>query len=259
VAVGDNVEISIDGDGQAIIENVLPRKQYLSRPDKITPDRRQVIATNLEQLVVVTSTSQPQFKAGLVDRFLVSAERENLAAAVVINKIDLKNPEKFTDYADSWRKAGYTVLFTSAKEKLGLDEFKNLLENKSSVLTGHSGVGKSTLINSIQPHLDLKTKKVSHYTGKGVHTTTSVNMYPLDFGGWIIDTPGLKIFSLADIEKSELADYFPEISELSEGCRFDDCNHINEPDCSIKQALNEGKLFEGRYESYRKLWEQLDK
>ncbi len=259
MAVGDNVEISIDSDGQAIIETVLPRKQYLSRPDKITPERRQVIATNLDQLVVVTSASQPQFKSGLIDRFLVSAERENLPAAVVINKIDLKEPIYFTDYVESWRKAGYTVLFTSAKKRLGLDEFKKLLEKKSSVLTGHSGVGKSTLINSIQPQLDLKTKDVSRFTGKGVHTTTAVIMYPLDVEGWIVDTPGLKIFSLTDIEKNEMADYFPEIRELAPGCRFDDCNHISEPNCAVKQAVGEGRLFEGRYASYKKLWEQLAK
>lgn len=259
VAVGDNVELSFDENSQAVIEKVLPRKQYLSRPDKITPTRRQVIVSNLDQLVIVSSTLEPQFKAGLVDRFLVSAEKENLPAAIVINKIDLKQPRYFNEYADAWRAAGYKVIFTSALEGNGLEEFKNLLKDKTSALSGHSGVGKSTLINAIQTDLNLRIESISKYTGKGVHTTTSVTMHPLDIGGWVVDTPGLKIFGISDIEKSDLAEYFPDINKLSAGCRFDDCHHINEPDCAVKKAVGSGMLFTDRYKSYKRLWEELDK
>ncbi len=259
VAVGDNVDITIEENNQALIEKIHPRQQYLSRPDKTTPERRQVIAANLDQLVIVSSTKEPSFKSGLVDRFLVSAEKENLPAAIVLNKIDLMSPENFREFARAWEDIGYLVIFTSALEGDGLNKFKELLKGKTSALTGHSGVGKSTLINAVQKDLDLRTKSISKYTGKGVHTTTSVSMYPLDIGGWVADTPGLKIFGIADIEKSELDNYFPEIKELAENCRFDDCHHINEPECAVKKALGNGKLFEGRYKSYKKLWEQLDK
>ena len=259
VAVGDNVEISLEDNGQALIENVLPRKQFLARPDKLCPEKSQVIAANLDQLVIITSTREPKFKTGLVDRFLVSAEKEHLKAIIVINKIDLENEEIFRVNVGAWRAIGYEVIFTSAKTGQGLDTLRETLKDKSSALAGHSGVGKSSLINALQTGLNLKTGMISKASGKGVHTTTSVIMYPLDFGGWVIDTPGLKIFGFSGIDKTNLADYFPEISKLSGKCRFFNCCHISEPDCAVKKAVLTEKLSESRYQSYKKLWEQMDK
>lgn len=258
VAVGDNVSIVIGDNDTVTIEKILDRKQVLARPDILVKGKTQVFATNLDQLVVVSSTRSPDFKPGLIDRFLVSAEIEKLKAAIVINKIDLASKEEFISYANAWESAGYQVVFTSAKNHLGLDSFKKLLYEKSSVLTGHSGVGKSSLLNAIQPDLNLQTRQISRYSGKGVHTTSSVIMYPLENSGWVVDTPGLKIFGLSGIGKKRLYECFPEIRDHEENCRFADCSHINEPDCAIKESVKNGRISEFRYQSYKKFWQQMD-
>ncbi len=258
VAVGDNVEFSLDAGDRAVIEKILSRKQYLARPDALVKGKLQVIAANLDQLVIITSMKKPKFKPGLVDRFLVSAESENLKAAIVINKIDLADPDKFLDYADAWRMLGYPVIFTSAKTGAGLDGLITLFKDKSSVLAGHSGVGKSSLLNAIQPSLNLRTKEISKATGKGTHVTTSVIMYALDFGGWVTDTPGLKIFGLSGINKNNLLYHFPEIKDRTGKCRFNNCLHINEPDCAVKSAVDSGEIYEFRYLSYKRIWEKLE-
>jgi len=259
VAVGDNVLISIGENDTVTIEKILPRRQILARPDILVKGKKQVIATNLDQLVIISSTRSPDFKPGLIDRFLVSAEIEKLTAAVVINKIDLALENEFAMYSDAWESVGYNVVFTSAKDHLGLNGFKKLLNEKSSVLAGHSGVGKSSLLNAIQPQLDLQTKQISRHSGRGVHTTSSVIMYPLEAGGWVVDTPGLKIFGLQGIDKKHLYRCFPEIRDHDDDCRFADCSHINEPDCAIKDSVTTGKISEFRYQSYKKFWQQIDK
>ncbi|MCP4582537.1 MAG: ribosome small subunit-dependent GTPase A [candidate division Zixibacteria bacterium] len=256
VAVGDNVEISIGNDGIASIEKVLPRRQLLSRPDILVKGKKQVIAVNLDQLVIITSTKDPQFKPGLIDRFLICAEIEKLQAAVVINKVDLADPKEFLVYAEAWESAGYRVIFTSALNGSGLTEFANLLKDKSSTLAGHSGVGKSSLLNAIQPQLNIRTKQISKTSGKGVHTTTSVIMHPLTFGGWVADTPGLKVFGLSGATRSNLCTFFPEMTEHDD-CRFNDCVHLNEPDCAVKAAVESGNISEFRYNNYKKIYEQL--
>lgn len=257
VSVGDDVEFTVDSGGQAVIEKVLPRTQFLARPDVLDNRRVQVIAANLDQLVIITSTSKPRFKPGLVDRFLVSAEYEDLKAVIIINKIDLVPQDEFKNYASSWNSLGYNVAFTSAKNGLGLDDFKTLLKDKTSVLAGHSGVGKSSLLNAIQPSLNLHTREISAATGRGVHATASVRMYPLNFGGWVVDTPGLKAFGLSGINRKNLWQYFPEIKNKRESCRFDDCLHINEPGCAIKEAVGTHVISEFRYSSYKRIWKKL--
>lgn len=258
VAVGDNVEVTLNEKNTAVIEKVLPRKQYLSKPDLILSGKEQVIASNLDQLVIVTAAKSPLFKTGLVDRFLVSAEKENLRAVIVINKIDLADRMEFKAIAETWDSLGYDVIFTSVKERIGLDEFVNILRDKESALAGHSGVGKSSLINAIKPDLNIKTQTISQASGRGVHTTSSVVMYPLGFGGWVVDTPGLKVFGLAGINRGNLALYFPEISAIEGNCRFVDCQHISEPDCAVKRAVANEAIYPDRYDSYKRLWEQLE-
>ena len=257
IAVGDDVELQQQDDNTVTIENVLPRKQYLVKPGLLSPEKRQVIAANLDQLVIVSSTENPKFKAGLIDRFLVSAEKENLKAIIVINKIDLCPADEFKTYEDIWAGIGYRVFFTSATEKVGLDQLSEALTGKSSALAGHSGVGKSSLLNAIQPSLDLKTGGISKSTGRGVHTTTSVVFHHLGFGGWVADTPGLKVFGIADIVRKDLYHCFPEFINHIDNCRFDNCQHMDEPGCAIKKAMENGIIAESRYRSYQKLWQQL--
>jgi ribosome biogenesis GTPase len=258
VAAGDNVEVSFETNDVVAIEKVLPRRQYLSRPDLLNPDKKKIIAANLDQLVIVVSTKDPPFRAGLVDRFLVSAEKESLKAIIVINKIDLSNRKRFAEYEKNWILLGCEQVYTSAMNGAGIDDLKSILRNKTSALAGHSGVGKSSLLNVIQPSLNIKTQKISRASGKGVHTTTSVVFYPLDIGGWVADTPGLKVFGLTGITRKNLDRFFPDFAEKIDRCKFADCLHISEPDCAVKQAVATGEIFESRYQSYLKLWNQLD-
>jgi len=257
VAVGDNVEFSMNADGQSIIENVLSRKQYLAKPDLLVKNKIQIIASNLDQLVIVSSVQEPRFKPGLIDRFLVSAECEKLEAIIVINKIDLASRDEFNVYVDAWNSLGYQTIFTSAKTGHGLNELKLLLKAKSSVLAGHSGVGKTSLINAVQPSLNLNTSEISISTGKGVHTTASVVMFPLDLGGWIADTPGIKVFGLTGINRTNLYQNFPEMAKLEGECKFNNCLHISEPGCAVKKAVKSGDICEFRYLSYKRIFEKL--
>ena len=257
VAVGDNIEFTVESNNLALIESVFPRKQVLSRPDVYVKDRRQIIVANLDQLMIITSTTKPHFSAGLVDRLLVNAESQAIKAIVVINKIDLENEAGFAHYAKTWRDCGYPVIFTSAVTQDGLADLTATLKDKTSALAGHSGVGKSSLINEIDPSLDLKIRVISDATGKGVHTTAAVRMFPLKIGGWIADTPGLKVMTIADIDKKDLQLHFPDFRNHIDDCRFSDCIHINEPDCGIKDAVKKGRVAEYRYQSYQRLWHEL--
>ncbi|MCD6163030.1 MAG: ribosome small subunit-dependent GTPase A [candidate division Zixibacteria bacterium] len=258
VAVGDNVEFKITIKGQVVIENVLPRKQYLARPGKLVKGKVQVIAANLDQLVIISSTQNPNFKPGLIDRFLVSALNEKLKAVIVINKIDLTEKNIHNDYLDAWRSVGFPAIYTSAKTGEGIEKLISLLKGKSSAMAGHSGVGKSSLLNAIKPSLKLATKKISKASGRGVHTTSSVIMFPLDSDSWVVDTPGIKVFGLTGIDKNNLFQNFPEMAELSGKCRFNNCLHISEPDCAVKKAVETGSINKFRYLSYKRIWEQLD-
>ena len=197
VAVGDNVEFAFEQSGLAMIETILPRKQILRKPEVYLKKRQQVIAANMDQLVIITSTTRPTFKPGLVDRFLVSAENDNLEAIVVINKIDLRPAEDFQEYLQAWNGLGYRVICVSAKTGQGIEDLSKVLQDKESALAGHSGVGKSSLLNAIDRRLVLKISDISDATGRGVHTTSYARMYHLGIGGWVVDTPGLKVFSIS--------------------------------------------------------------
>ncbi len=254
VAVGDFVEIEMEkGEETGVIKKIHDRKNYIIRKSVNLARQTQIIAANLDQAVLIATLEFPKTYPRFIDRFLVTAEAYDIPAAVVFNKIDLYNEPLLADlefYTVVYQNAGYQVLHTSVEEKSGIIEFQNLLQNKTSLLSGHSGVGKSSLVNQIEPTLDLKTKAISTTHLQGQHTTTFAEMFSFGFGGKIIDTPGIKGFGLVDMEKEEIGDYFPEIFVLKKGCKFHNCLHLEEPNCAVKKAVDENRLAFTRYESY---------
>ncbi len=257
VRVGDDVRIRLVDREQGVIEEILPRKSKLSRTVEGKAYREHIIATNVDQMLIVMAAREPRFKSGLLDRYLVIAEKNHLNAVICVNKIDLASREEFADYAHWYPRLGYPLFFTSAVTGEGLDELKNVLQNKVTVLVGHSGVGKSSLIKTLEPGLDLKVASISEKTGKGRHTTTFVQLFPLSFGGYIIDTPGIRELGLWDIYRDDLRHYFVEFREYQNQCQFNDCRHLQEPGCAVKQAVAEGKIFTERYENYRNIYLSL--
>ncbi len=262
VAVGDRVEYELeDGEDTAVIREIEDRRNYIIRKSVNLSKQTQIIAANLDQAVLIVTLEFPQTYPRFIDRFLVTAEAYSIPAVLVFNKVDLYSDAAMANlqyYTIAYLDAGYKVLHTSATEGLGLEDFKEMLQGKTSLLSGHSGVGKSTLINKIQPHLDLKTGSISKSHMQGQHTTTFAEMFDLSFGGNIIDTPGIRGFGLVDMEKYEIGDYFPEIFRLKHNCKFNNCLHLNEPGCAVKEALEENKIPITRYESYVNFVEGLD-
>ena len=254
IKVGDDAKITRVSDEEGVIEKILPRKSKLSR---IVSYKEQIIAVNIDQIVIIMSTRQPDFKSGLLDRYLIIAEQNKLHASICINKIDLASKAEFNKYQKYYDKLGYSFIFTSVNENLGIKYFKEALRNKVSVLVGHSGVGKSSLINSIEPELALKIGEISDYTQKGQHTTTHVELFPLSFSGYIIDTPGVRELGLWDLYKDDLPQYFIEFADYAEHCKFKNCKHLKEPDCAVKAAVNAGKIFPERYSNYLNIYESL--
>ena len=268
VAVGDQVTISLNDDGTGAIEEVAPRRAVLSRTRpsaearRLISDQEQVLVANPDQLVFVFSIKSPSPSLRKLDRFLTVAEMNDLPTIICINKIDLaeldKTREKFQLYAD----IGYRVIYTSAKDGIGVDELKACLHDKITVFAGSSGVGKSSLLNAIQPGLGLKVNQVSDATGKGLHTTRYAELIPLEGGGYVADTPGIRGLALFDLEPSELDAYFREIAPLVPDCQFSDCTHQHEPKCAVLAAVKDGRISKQRYVSYLRLREEhemLDK
>ncbi len=259
VAVGDWVHFRRLPDGTGVIEAIEPRQRALSR---MAPSPRgeyeQVIIANPDQVVFVFACANPQPKLRMLDRFLIVAEKQEIPALIVANKVDLVSPEQaqamFQRYAD----IGYPVLYTSVVTQQGLEALKARLQGKISALAGPSGVGKSSLLNAIQPGLGLAVREVSRATGEGRHTTVVREMFPLDGGGFVADTPGLKAFSLWDVEPEELDAYFPEMRDLVAECEFSDCTHLREPGCAVRQAVEEGRIHPERYQSYVRLRLELE-
>jgi len=263
VAAGDWVTISRNADGTGTVEAVAERTSVLSRSRptaaptrKLSADQEQVLVANLDQVIFVFSVKNPTSNLRKLDRFLVVAEMNELPAIICLNKIDLdkngKVQEQFQMYAD----IGYPVLHTSTKTGAGVATLKELLHDKISVLAGSSGVGKSSLLNAIQPGLGLKVNQVSQATGKGLHTTRYAELFPLDEGGYVADTPGIRGLALFDLEPYELDAYFREIAPLVEQCQFSDCSHRHEPGCAVKAALSDGRIHPARYQSYLRLREE---
>ena len=257
VKVGDDVWVQMVTENEGVIEKILPRHSKLSRAVEGKAYREHIIAVNIDQILIIMSTHEPEFKSGLLDRYLIIAEKNQLNAVICINKIDLAEQDEFEQFAKWYPDLGYPLFFTSAITGQGLEKFKAALKNKVSVLVGHSGVGKSSLIKKVEPHLDLKVEGISGKTGKGMHTTTFVQLFPLSIGGYVIDTPGVRELGLWNIYRDELKNYFVEFNSCDSECRFNDCKHLKEPGCAVKNAVDNGKIFEERYLNYKNIYNGL--
>ena len=255
ISVGDVVtmEKEQETDDNAMITAIDDRKNYIARSSPHNKRQHHIVASNMDQTMLFATLKDPKTSQGFIDRFLVSSEAYHIPAVIVFNKADVygkKEMEKFEEVKEIYEACGYTVMLSSLAKNTGVAEIKELLKDKITLLSGHSGVGKSTFINAIFPKLDLKTQEVSDWSGKGLHTTTFAEMFDLPFGGKIIDTPGLRELGVVDIAKNELAHYFPEMRRLMSECQFNNCVHINEPGCAIKEAVNNNEISADRYVSY---------
>lgn len=264
VAVGDMVDIEPeDGAGNnAVINNIYDRKNYIARSSPRHKKQHHIIASNLDQALVIVTLKEPKTSQGFIDRCLVAAEAYHVPSIIVFNKIDIykkKEWEVFEKLKRIYTDIGYTVHKISMKTLEGLTNLKEALQDKITLFYGHSGTGKSTLINHLLPQLELRTKEVSNWSGKGMHTTTFAEMFDLPFGGKIIDTPGIREFAINDVDRYELSHYFPEMRNVLQECRFNNCLHIEEPGCAVKKAVEEGKIYPERYISYYNILETIEK
>lgn len=262
VAVGDRVEVHPEGADRGLIKKILPRKNYVVRQSPRRKHDLHLLAANIDQAVLITTIVHPDLKPGFIDRFLVMTERDEIPVTIVFNKADLYDEaamERFGEMKAIYGKIGYDILLTSVVENRGLEALKNVLKDKITLIGGQSGVGKSSLVNAIQPQLELRTREISDYSGKGQHTTTFAEMFDLDFGGCIIDTPGIKTLGFNDKDKSNIAHSFREFFALSEHCRFGGaCLHRDEPGCAVHEALRRGEVSELRYASYLALLDEAE-
>lgn len=269
VAVGDFVEYEIlegrtgrKGQRLGIITDVYDRKNYIVRRSQNLSKLSHVIAANIDQVFLIITLALPTTTTTFIDRFLASAEAYRIPAILVFNKIDLLTPKQLDELENLlilYKKIGYLCLKTSALTCWGISDLKNLMLNKTNLFSGHSGVGKSTLLNAIQPELYIKTKEISNRHKTGKHSTAHSEMYELDLGGYIIDSPGIKAFGMLDMESWEISHYFPEFFRLSSGCQFNNCTHTHEPGCVVKDSVSNGQISQSRYLSYLSLLNRDEK
>lgn len=253
IAVGDSVSFELEKSGNGVIFDIHERKNYIIRKSVNLSKQTHIIASNIDIAFLVVTLNNPPTLTAFIDRFLVTAEAYSIRTILLFNKIDTYTPEEIDEVkylAATYRQIGYECLGISAITHKNIDKLKELMQNNTCVISGHSGVGKSTLINAIAPELNLKTAALSVQFQQGQHTTTFAQMYDLDFGGRIIDTPGIKGFGMVDIEKEELTDYFPEFFRLKSECKFNNCLHIDEPKCAVKTALENDLISWSRYKNY---------
>jgi ribosome biogenesis GTPase len=262
IAVGDIVDFEMEPDREdGVITNLQQRKNYIIRKAINLSKQAQIIAANLDQAILVVTLASPRTSLGFIDRFLVTAEAYDIPARLVFNKLDLfsdEGLEVLADYKAIYEDIGYPCFEVSAIEGTNISQVQDLLKDKVTLFSGHSGVGKSSLINALLPELDLRTHMVSDWSDKGMHTTTFAEMFELPQGGFIIDTPGIRELGVIDIEKQELGHFFPEMRERMNQCRFNNCRHINEPGCAVLEALEEGEISLSRYESYLSIYHGND-
>jgi ribosome biogenesis GTPase len=260
LAVGDEVEVEFenDADNTAMVTEIYSRRNYITRQSPAHKMHHHIIAANVDQSILFATIKEPRTSQGFMDRFLVTCEAYHVPAIIVFNKTDVYKKielDKLQELTKVYTDIGYGVFSMSIEKNEGVEDVKQLLKDKTTLMSGPSGVGKSSFINSIFPSFHLKTKDVSNWSGKGMHTTTFAEMFDLPTGGRLIDTPGLREFGIVDISKQELSGYFPEMRALLNECQFNNCLHTNEPGCAIKKALEEGRINAERYISY---WNILD-
>jgi len=264
VAVGDFVLADMENEleNTVTITDIATRKNYITRSSPHNRNQHHIIASNLDQSLLFATLKEPKTSLGFIDRFLITSEAYYVPSILVFNKLDLykeKELSRYEEIKEIYEAIGYKVLLMSIEKNIGVEEVKNLLKDKTTLLSGHSGVGKSSFINIIFPDLRLKTQDVSGWSGKGLHTTTFAEMFNLSFGGRLIDTPGIRELGLVDIPKHELSHYFPEMRALINQCHFNNCMHINEPNCAVKDAVNLGTVHPDRYYSYLNILDSIEK
>lgn len=260
VAVGDRVKIAYASDDACYIKEILPRKNYIIRRASNLSKESHILAANIDQAILVASIFNPETPTTFIDRFLATTEAYSIPAVIIFNKCDLWT-EEIKDYAnqfkDLYSKIGYPVFFTSASSGEGIEEIKELVKGKISLLAGNSGVGKSSLINALVPGLNLRTGDVSEQHHTGTHTTTFSEMIALPDGGDLIDIPGVKGFGMIEFQAAEVGHYFPEIFKKSTECKYGDCRHIGEPGCAVEQAVRDGEISPSRFASYLSILEEV--
>jgi ribosome biogenesis GTPase len=255
VVVGDWVDYTLEGDN-GVIQSIEPRKNYIIRRSLNLSKQTHILASNIDQAVLIATLAFPRTSTGFIDRFLVTCEAYHVPVTLVFNKKDLMNEamlEVQQELIAVYEKIGYPCMLVSSYDSRDQERMKELLKGRTTLIAGHSGVGKSTLINSIQPELQLKTGEISEAHAKGKHTTTFTELFGLSFGGFVIDSPGIKELGLVEMKKEEVGHYFPEIRERMNDCRFNNCTHESEPGCAIKKAVEEGEIDAERYHNYLKM------
>jgi ribosome biogenesis GTPase len=261
LAVGDNVEFSLEQDDVAWITKIEPRKNYLIRKSVNLSKEAHIIASNIDLACFIFTLKHPETSLGFLDRFLVCCEAYNITPLILFNKMDVLSDEEkeLTRFiSEIYNEIGYDSLEISSYSQLNLEVLKGTIKDKVSVFCGHSGSGKSTLVNALQPDLNLKTSEISETHLKGKHTTTFAQMHFWTFGGSVIDTPGVREFAMIDVQKEEIQHYFPEIFATGRECKFHNCMHLNEPKCAVLNAVEEGKIQDSRYSTYVKIMEEAD-
>ncbi|HXB07309.1 MAG TPA: ribosome small subunit-dependent GTPase A [Puia sp.] len=262
LAVGDNVDFEPGNEEEAtaVITAIHDRRNYINRQSPSHRHQHHIVAANIDQSLMVVTLKEPRTSQGFIDRFLVTSEAYHVPAVLLFNKTDLyreKEDGKFAEWRTMYEAVGYKLFRMSVQTGEGLEEVNKLLQGKISLLSGHSGVGKSSFLNALYPDWELKTRNVSGWSGKGVHTTTFAEMFDLPGGGQIIDTPGMREFGIVDISKQELSGYFPEMRALAGQCQFNNCLHLGEPGCRVKQAVEAGEIAPARYNSYCSILESI--
>jgi ribosome biogenesis GTPase len=264
VSVGDKVEIEKENETErtALIAKICDRTNYINRQSPRVKHQHHIVAANIDLSLLLATLKEPRTSQGFIDRFLIASEMYHVPSIIVFNKADLhkkKEDERCEHLKAMYEQIGYKVFLISVKTNMGIDELKMEMKDKLTLISGHSGVGKSSFLNLIFPQLQLKTQDISGWSGKGMHTTTFAEMFDLPFGGSVIDTPGMREFGLVDVSRQELSHYFPEMRERLVNCQFNNCLHINEPGCAIKEAVVDGKINEDRYVSYVNILDSIEK